>query len=199
MNDEIQETKDTVKEFLVDLENKSLIKFPNLELSQIFEESKHRAEIDVLKESAITRIKIRHDEEKDTFIPNSEWIAFNKKETLNQMRENSEEIKTYLKAIIDPEKIDPEVNELGTYLKNIYITLDYDKPKQQKMNNIFFKDFRNALSHLDYDISLESITWRDRQGTSTTWDNNYLLIVMFQMGVTVAEINNKVEEIKSRR
>lgn len=195
---EIDATKEAVRRFLQDLEDKKLIKFPNLELSQIFLESQHRAEIDVLSESAITRINLHHNKEKDKFILKNEWTAFNKKITLNQMRENSEELKTYLKAIIDPEKIDPEVNELGTYLTNIYKALEYNDDQKKKMNNIFFKDCRNAISHLDYDISLDSITWRNGKGESITWDNNYLLTIMLQMNATVEVINEKVIEIKSK-
>ena len=198
MSDAIEETKKEVRGFLQDLEDKKLIKFPNLGLARIFIESEHRAKIDVLSESAIMRIKNHHDKEKDNFIPKSEWTAFNKKITINQMRENSEELKTYLKAIIDPEKIDPKVNELGTYLNNIYIVLGYNDEKRKKMNDIFFKDFRNALSHLDYDITLESITWRDRADTPTTWENDYLLTIMLQMNATVGVINEKVTKIKSR-
>lgn len=196
---EIDNTKETVGRFLQDLEGADLIKFPNLELRQMLTESEHRAEIDVFSESAITRINQHHNKEKDKFIPKSEWTAFNKKITLNQMRENSEELKTYLKAIIDPGKIHPEVNELGTYLTNIYNALGYNGEQKKKMNQVFFKDFRNALSHLDYDISLDSITWRNRQVELTTWTNDYLLIVMLQMNATVETINEKVNEIKSQK
>ena len=122
---EIENTKEVVQRFLNNLKNANLIKFPNPELRQKFIESEHRAEIDVLNESANIRILKYRKSKKDEFIPESEWIAFNKKNTLNQMRENSEEIKTYLKAIIDPEKIDPEINELGTYLNKIYDQLGY--------------------------------------------------------------------------
>jgi len=161
-------------------------------------ESEHRAEIDVLNEAANLKIYQHHEKEQEQFIPNNEWIAFNKKITLNQMRENSEEFKTYLKAIIDPEKIDPTVNELGTYLNNVYNKLNYNNEQKNEMNQVFFKDFRNALSHLDYDISLDAITWRNRQGDSTTWVNDHLLTVMLQMNATVDTINVKVNELKSK-
>jgi len=195
---EIDDTKEAVRRFLQKLEEVDLIKFPNPELRQMLIESEHRAEIDVLSESAITRINQHYNKEKDKFIPKSEWTAFNKKITLNQMRENSEELKTYLKAIIDPEKIDPTVNELGTYLNNVYNKLNYNVEQKNEINQVFFKDFRNALSHLDYDISLDTITWRNRQGDSTTWVNDHLLTVMLQMNATVDAINEKVNELKSK-
>lgn len=195
---EIDSTKEAVRRFLQNLEGADLINFPNPELKQMLIESEHRAGIDVLSESAITRINQHHNKENDKFIPKSEWTAFNKKITLNQMRENSEELKTYLKAIIDPEKIDPTVNELGTYLNNVYNKLNYNNEQKNQMNQVFFKDFRNALSHLDYDISLDTITWRNRQDDSTTWENDYLLTVMLQMNATVETINEKVNELKSK-
>ncbi len=197
MVSETTKTRRDVEEFLSDIENAGLLKFPNPEWLQIAEEFGHRIEINRLKQSAINKIVQHQEQSKGTFIPENEWIAFNKKLHLSHMQENSEELKTYLKAIIDPQKIDPEINQLGTYLTKIYKKLIYTTEKSENMNKVFFKDFRNALSHLDYDISLDSIAWRKKDGESTVWKNNYLLIVMAQMVDTTDVINNKIEKIRS--
>lgn len=195
---DIEESKQAVKDFIQELEKSNLIKFPNNELLPLYLEAKHRSEISNLSESAYQKIYGHHKKEKNTFIPENEWTAFNKKLNLNEMREISEEWKLYLKSILDPQKIDSTVNELGTYLNSIYNKLGYVDEKKKKMNEVFFKDFRNALSHLDYDISLDSITWRDNRGNKTTWSNDYLLTVMTQMTNTRQIVSEKVKELMTK-
>jgi len=193
---EVKNTIDKVSEFLNDCESKGLIKFPNNELIDYFKKADSRAVMNVLAQSAETRIINKQNN--DNFIPKREWIAFQMRSTIDMMRTYAEELKINLKLILNPDLIDPNINELGTYLRTIYARLGYGDDKKREMNEIFQVNLRNSLSHVDYEISDASITYFDKHGTPTTLTSGELGLPIMQMTAIDHVFDKKIKEIKSR-
>lgn len=198
---EVQEVINKVTAFLHICESKGLIKFPNLQLNQLFQESRHRAEFEVLANSAFVKIsgiynKLR--QEGGEMLSENEYVAMNKLFHILSMQANAEELKIYLKAIIDSNLINPNVNELGKYLSMIYDKIGYDLSKRQEMNRILFVELRNALVHLDYDVTLDSFTYRNNARESFTLQNEEFLNIMYQYNAIVITVNEYIENNKTK-
>lgn len=192
----VKETITKVEEFLADCESANLIKFPNTQLNEYFKKADSRAIFNILSQMAHTKIIAKQNQE--NFVPEKEWLAFQKISNIDSMRTFAEELKVDLKAILKPEIIDPNVNELGTYLKHVYDKLGYSQEKRNEMNKIFKVDLRNALSHLDYEFTDEIFTWYDKNENPTTWTNEQLAIPIQQLSMTTHVIGEKIKEIKSQ-
>lgn len=200
MSKEVKETKKVINDFLHDLEKSQLIKFPNYALFQLFQESQHRAELEVLANSALVRISGIYNTSKQegkSMLPENEYIAMNKLFHIFSMQASAEELKVYLKAILDPSLINPDVTELGKYLSMIYDKLGYEPQKRQEMNRVLFAELRNALGHLDYDVTLYSFTYRNRT-TSITLTNDQFLTMMNEYNTIINTINEYIENNKSK-
>ena len=141
---ELEETEDVVNSFLNDLESSKLIKFPNSQLNDLFEQSASRAEIEHLAQSALFKIdefyKKLPTHEKNHMIPEKEYQALQILTSVSQLQSGTEELKNFLKAILNPEIINPNITELGRYLSTIYDKLQYSKEKRQNMNEILLVD-----------------------------------------------------------
>lgn len=192
---EVKNTIDKVTEFLVDCEKNDLIRFPNPELMNYFKKAESRSEMVVLAESAGLRINEKQTKEK--FVPEKEWDAFQMRSQIDMMRTYAEELKVGLKLLLNPDLIDPNINELGTYLRSIYEKLGYGDAKRKEMNKIFQVDIRNALSHVDYEVHDISLTYFDKDGTPTTLTGKELAIPIMQMTATDHVFDKKIQEIKS--
>lgn len=193
---DVKNVIDKIVQFLNHCDVKGLFKFPNDELLYYFQKAETRSIMGLLAQSAEMRIKKK--QETDNFIPRNEWIAYQMRASINQMRSYAEELKLNLKLILDPELVNPDINELGTYLKIIYDKLQYDDNKRKEMNEIFNVNLRNSLSHEDYEIINESIVYSDKQGNPKILREKEFQIIMAQMTAITYVFDQKTKEIKLR-
>jgi hypothetical protein len=109
-------------------------------------------------------------------------------------------LKNYLKVILDPQKINfDERTMLRSLMSLIYDQLQYEPVKRQKMNKILFVELRNALSHIDYEITLDSFAYRKKNGDPIILSIEQLLTVMLQYSAMIDVINDYVTKIKSQK
>src|SRR2546429_273387 len=106
-----------MENFLNDCENKGLIKFPNPGIShKLISSLYRRASSESSARKARTSIANYYNnlskEEKEKFIPEYDWKHYIISNFICSVKYNSEELKSYLQAIIEPKKISPIGTEL---------------------------------------------------------------------------------------
>jgi len=198
----IAKTRKIMEEFLQDCENKSLIKFPNPEVNDLMIYADKRIVSELMASSAQTAIDNYYrnlsNEEKKKFIPENEWKHYVISNFICSVKNNSEELKTFLKAIINPQEISPDITEIGKYLSQIYDKLGYDKEKRKQMNEDLFVNMRNAFNHNDYVPDLNGIIYcmQDRNQKIPIED---LPVILLSMNELTEVINDKVTKLKSKK
>ena len=182
---------ETIQGFLQDLENVGLIKFPNAEFFPLFLRIQQNAEIDYLVQIALLKV---HDvreqltpQQKQKFITDDEYHALEISSSVAQLRIQTEELTSFLKSIINPEKINPNVTMLGTYLSLVYDQLHYSKQQRGHMNKTLLVNVRNALNHNDYEMKLDSFTYDFKSGNPIKLDVKELLNLMRQQSTMTNE------------
>lgn len=198
-----KEEKEEIKKFLQDCKDAELIKFSNPELQNIFQRSQQNAEIDSLAQHALLRVnnvreKMKLDE-KEKFIPQNEFRALQIISSVSQLQTNTEELKIFLKAIMDPEKINQDVSMLGAYVKLIYDKLDYSREQRNRMNELLNVELRNALNHNDYELRLDGFSFTKKNGETKNLSVEGLLNLMIKNSEIHEIINDLVNQLKKEQ
>lgn len=198
----IESVKTAVEKFLKDIEDEGLLKkSPDPNLGRIQQEAQHRAQLEVLASSARIRIDIFQNKsisQGQRFIPENEYRSLRNLYVIYSMLANAEELKTYLKLILNPDLINTDITELGKFMSSIYDKLGYASTLREEMNNKLFVNLRNALSHLDYDVTINGLTYRNKDGTSITLTNDDLVVMLNEYNEIVKGFNVYIKKIASK-
>ena len=122
---------------------------------------------------------------------------------------NLEMIKTYLKIIIDNKKI--PFNENTTYGRLLGMICDeigYNTKLRNTIFDIFYVDFRNAIFHNNYDITMDGISY-DKQGQTINLTTEELTNYIYEaktifdtignfLDKKSEELNKKAEELENK-
>jgi hypothetical protein len=165
-NPKFQTLREKVLDFLKKCDVKGLLKIDLVD-KDYFERSLNRANVEALSGIAHIKFESIHDENPDRFLPQS-FDAFQIVQTVNSLKYNIQEFASSLKIVFDPDKIVKfDSNELGTLFSEILDKAGITRgtPERKELWEIFKIPLRNAFSHNDYDIDLESktITWFDKK------------------------------------
>jgi len=153
----IQEINKITAKFLDTLEEKKIYKFNSKffheQTSKIENHKKRNTIIANALEKVIKLIQNSNltGEEKTVFI-NQNGIWF--------FSSNLELIKTFLMMIVDEQKIIfNEHTTYGRFLRSICDKIGYDDKLRNELFDTFYVDFRNAVFHNNYDVTIDGISY----------------------------------------
>ena len=200
-----QNIQQVTEQFLQDLVDAGLVidQIPNQNERENLRRAEQNITMDVRFESALVSIQGYYNgltrEEKINFIPNNEYIAFNKMIAIAKMNTNAEEIKIYLKAILRPDNVFDNDTMYGQLMNHLFERLGYNDQRRREMRERFFVELRNSISHVDYEITVDEFTYRRRNGTTETLTNQQLFDVVIEYARMITTINNFITARRAQR
>ena len=109
--------------------------------------------------------KIIKANEKYQILTDDEFSVFGFKHNITRINEDIEIVKIILKAMINPDKINFKDNTTyGQLLGFCFDKLHYDKIRPI-MKDTFLIEFRNAYTHLEYEINGNEFSYKESSGT----------------------------------
>ena len=122
--------------------------------------------------------KIIEADKNNQILTDDEFSIFTFKYVITNLNEEIELVKIILKAILNSDKINTDNNiTYGILLGRCFDKLHYDDEHIAYMKDVFLLEFRNAYTHLEYEINGNEFSYKDSSGALVKFDLEGLRLI----------------------
>jgi len=122
--------------------------------------------------------KIIKADKKHQILTDDEFSIFAFKYVITNLNEDIELVKIILKSILDTDKINFDDNTTyGRLLGLCFDQLHYEGEHRAYMKDVFLIEFRNAYTHLEYEINENEFSYKDSSGALVKADVEGLRLI----------------------